>query len=274
MKIFQTLKSKYSNYYGKLQRNKMLPIKIREEIIKEINDGTSINKISKKLNISKSTIHNYYRKIKGKKYKDSSFIVNFSENEGEIVGIFTGDGSQHGDIPHGNYKTNIHFGSNLDYVNHVKNLYDTYFNKSWSIYKEFPKGYNMKYRLNAVNKKIFNYFLNYLIYKRETKHDTVKLKTLNLPKNFKIGFLRGLVDTDGTVCKYDNRIRVIYYTTSKILAKQINLLLKDFQIKSGVYITKKEGYKDLYMVQLSQKDVIKFLKIIKPYKQKRIGPIV
>ena len=249
----------------------MLPIETKESLIKEIKNGISINKISRKLNLANSTIYYHYKKIKGKKSKDSNFIINFSENEGEIVGIFTGDGSQHGDIPHGNYKTNIHFGNNLAYVNYVKNLYDNYFNKTWSLYKEFPKGYDIKYKLNAVNKKIFNYFPNYIIYKRETKHNTVKLKTLNLPKHFKIGFLRGLVDTDGTVCKYDNRIRVIYYTTSKILAKQIKLLLKDIEVKSEVYMTKKQGYKDLYMVQLSQKDVIKFLNKVRPYKQRRLG---
>ncbi len=244
---------------------------IKMYIKEKINNNISINKISLSTGLSKATIYYYYKKIKGRKKKKTNYKINYSKVEGEVVGIFIGDGSQHYAKVNWNYQTNIHFGNNFIYVRYVKALYENYFNRVWSLYKD-TSSKNIRYRLRAVDKKIFYYFQNYIHYNPHIKHSTVRLKNLDLPKGFKIGLIKGLIDTDGTVCKYDNRTRIMYTTTSKILAKQIRLLLQDLRIKSSVYrIVSKRGYKDTYNLQIMTKDINRFLNIIKPNKAENMG---
>ena len=68
---------------------------MKQELINQIKKNNSINKISKELFLAKSTIYYYYRKIKGRKYKKLGIVTKYSKKEGEIVGIFAGDGSQY-----------------------------------------------------------------------------------------------------------------------------------------------------------------------------------
>ncbi len=241
-------------------------------ISERIKAGVSLNKLASSFNLAKSTLYHYYKKIKGKRYKSPQYSINFSEAEGEIVGIFAGDGSQYYYKPSGNYQTNIHFGNNLQYVNYVKILYESYFNKEWYKFREVSKDKSVKYRLRAVNKNTYDYFSNYLIYNKSHKHDTVKLKKINFSNAFKIGFLRGLVDTDGTVCNYNNRVRISYYSTSKSLIKQIYKFLQELNIQSNIYkIKSKLDYKDIYHCQIFQNDTNKFIKKIRPFKALKLG---
>ena len=240
-------------------------------IIDKIKKGESLNKISSSMDLYKSLVYYYYKKLKGKKYNEPIFKIRFSEVDGEIIGILTGDGSQHYAKINWNYQTNIHFGDNVGYVNYVKSLFENYFNKKWALYKGNTKDKHINYRLRVVDKKIFDYFSNYIKYNRHKKHDTVRLKTTDLPNHFKIGFLRGLIDTDGTICICDNRIRIMYYTTSNELAKQIKSLLEAFQIEIGLYKAIRKNRKDLYTIQVLKTSTDKFLKLIKPYKFKSKG---
>ena len=115
--------------------------------------------------------------------------------------------------------------------------------------------------------------MNYISYERSIKHCTVKLKDIDFPKHFKIGFLRGSVDTDGCVSnKHKKRIRIMHFTTSKTLAKQIKLIAKEFNINGNIYKPKrKENEKIIYVFQVFQRDVKRFLKIVKPFKIRNLG---
>ncbi len=62
-----------------------------EEIVRLIKNNNSIPKISKKLNVSKSTVHHHYKKIKGPKYK-KTVIPKEDSILGEFLGVFSGDG--------------------------------------------------------------------------------------------------------------------------------------------------------------------------------------
>lgn len=240
-----------------------------------IKKGESLNSISKTLNVGKSTLYYYYKKIKGKRYQEPKYAIRLSEKEGEILGIFVGDGSQHYAKSNWNYQTNIHFGNYPDYANYVKNLFETYFNKKWRLGKEIsPK--NIRYRLRVSDKKIFNYFSHFINYDKHTKHDTVRLKPIKLPLQYKIGFLRGLVDTDGTVCqeRESKSIKVVYYTTSSALAKQILKILKELDMACGTSKVTRPDLKDLYNVYILRRDVGKFLKLVKPYKARKFGLVI
>ncbi len=252
-----------------------LNIHKRGTLIRLIKSGYSINSISRSLNLSKSTIYYYYKKLKGKKYKEPKFKIRFSETEGEIVGIFAGDGSQYYYRPNGQYQTSIHFGEDMEYVKYVKNMYESYFKKHWPILIEYPKlkDRQIKYRLRVTDKKVFSHFSNYIYYISQHKHDTVKLKNLHFGKNFKIGFVRGLIDTDGSITKSYDKIHIVFYTTSKQLSKQFCNIVAEFNVKSKVYTRLPNGRnkKVLYAIRLDKSDTDKFLKVIKPFKIRRLG---
>ncbi|MBS3104903.1 LAGLIDADG family homing endonuclease [Candidatus Woesearchaeota archaeon] len=252
----------------------LLKAEVKEEIMKELRKGTSINKISKLLSLGKSTIYYYYKKINGKKYVPPYVQPNFSEKEGEIVGIFTGDGSQYF-AKGGHYQVNVHFGGHRkEYALYVQKLFSDYFCKKFQL-SNLNDG---KLRLRTNSKDIFHYFKNYIEYNSKEKHCTVNLKTLNIPMKFKVGFIKGLVDTDGSVLydKHDDAVRIFYYTTSEKLAEQISSILRELSIKNTcICRTDKKGRKPLYVVRVLEKEVYKFLNIVKPFKQKLLkGPVV
>ncbi len=243
----------------------------KTSLIRQINQGISINKISRRFNLAKSTIYYHYKKIKGKQYQEPFYNIEFSEQEGEIVGIFAGDGSQYYYKRGGGYYVNVHFGNCSNWVEHVQTLYEKFFNKKWRRWREVTKEGWIKHRIRVIDKKIFYYFFNYLSYDPTHKHDTVELKTLELPDCFKIGFLRGFLDTDGTICLSQGRVRIIYYTTSKTLANQTKILCNQFKINVSLCIRRREGYKDICTVYVLADSIDKFLKVINPFKRHRVG---
>ena len=124
-------------------------------------------------------------------------------------------------------------------------------------------------------KKIFFHFKNYLNYDSKVKHSTVCLKNLDFSEKFLIGFLRGFLDTDGTIALCSDRpMRIVYTTTSKKLSKQLNKILVKFDIKCGGYTQKRSGLKDLYHVYILAGSNKTFLKLVKPFKRNVLGPLV
>ena len=70
--------------------------------------GISKHKIAKLMNISRRTVI-YHSNHKGKYYSPIKKIpVQYSEQGGEVVGIFTGDGSQYFEPKSYHYEVNIH----------------------------------------------------------------------------------------------------------------------------------------------------------------------
>ena len=199
----------------------------------------------------------------------------FSENEGEIAGIFAGDGSQYYEHKAGHYENNIDFGGhNYDYAVYVKSLFERFFKKNFMFRKETLG----RYRLRTHSKEIYYFFKNYLDYTPQIKHCTVKLKSLEFPKEFKIGFLRGLLDTDGTVhfSKQSKRHRIVFYTTSGELSKQISAILNEIGVANGVYVNKRKGRneKPVYSVSVFSKYTDTFINIVKPLKARLDGLVV
>jgi hypothetical protein len=242
---------------------------IKKELITQIKKGISINNISRELSIAKSTIYYHYKKIKGRRYKRLNIVPNYSKIEGEIVGIFAGDGSQYFEPNRYKYEVNVHFGyKNKKYALYVKKLYEGYFGKNFELKNEK----NKKLRLKTSSKEIYNYFHHYLDFIPQTKHSTIKLKKFKLSKWFKTGFLKGFVDTDGSVYfkNNKNKIGVSFYTTSRYLAYQLESILNEFGFKYGHYVIKRENWKPLHNIQLLQQSVETFLNIVKPFKTNRI----
>ncbi len=247
----------------------LLSTELRNKICSRIRKDISINKISKELNLGKSTIYYYYKKIKGKKFVEPEFKLGNSRLEGEINGIFAGDGSQYYDARRGNYEVNVHFGAkNYWYAIYVKNLFEQFFNKNFRLHWDSET----QIRIRTQSRKIFHYFPNYLSYDRKIKHCTVKLND-DCSSAFKMGFLKGMFDTDGC---YSDRGRkksakLFYTTTSKILAQQMSVMLNDLKIENSVYVrTNRLGkWRIVYVVNILAKDRNRFINLVKPMKALR-----
>lgn len=199
----------------------------------------------------------------------------FSETEGEIAGIFAGDGSQYFEPKAGHYEVNVHFGGqNYWYALYVKDLFEKFFNKKFRLQKESLN----RFRLRTYSKEIFHFFKNYLDYIPQIKHSTVKLKTIDFPMEFKIGFLRGMLDTDGCIrhIHNENRTRIFFCTTSGELSTQIRNLLYEFGINNGRYVSirKYRNEKPVYYVNIWKDSADKFINLIKPLKAEFDGLVV
>lgn len=248
----------------------MLSQGLKTMMISCLKRGDSLNKISRATGINKSTIYYHYEKMFGRKYKLPHFSPVASEQEGEIVGIFAGDGSQYFEPKRHSYEVNVHFGEHKRaYAEYVKALFESFFNKRFRLYQE-KSG---KLRLRTQSKSIFHYFSHYISFIPQIKHATVSLKTLEIPLGFKQGFLRGLVDTDGYVKRdTSGRLRICYYTTSKRLASQIQALLQEQDMQSSLRVVHdKRGYKPLFTIYVLSSSIDTFLKTVNPYKAQ--GPV-
>ncbi len=245
-----------------------IPSKQKEKMLVLIREGESLNSITRETGLPKTTIYYYFRKIKGRTHSIADFTSGYSKEDGEIAGIFAGDGSQTKGKKC-NYCVNIHFGE-TDYIFYVKDLYEKYFNKEFRL----AKYKNGTPKLVTHSKKIFYHFHKYLDYVPSSKHCTVKLKMSNLTDEFLVGFLKGFLDTDGTIAfPKDRKIRVGYFTTSEELSKQLELILNKFNIGCGRYVNSRKGYKDIYQLFIYADAVDSFLNLVKPYKIRRLGPV-
>src|SRR3989344_4829372 len=247
-----------------------LDLRMKEKLKNEIESGVSINKISECLNVPKSTVYYYYKKIKGRLYNTPDIVASMSEQEGEIVGIFAGDGSQYFEPKRYRYEVNVHFGiKNKWYAEYVKGLFDEFFQKSFRLQEEEQT----KLRLRTESKNIFEYFSRYLEFDRRVKHATVQLKSIPMPTEFKIGFLRGLFDTDGCIRVEGKgkRIRIFLTTTSSSLAKQVHELLDEIGIKNKVYVSPRKEEKTVYIVNVWKESTNSFINQVRPRKAVQQG---
>ncbi|MAG91880.1 hypothetical protein CMO83_04350 [Candidatus Woesearchaeota archaeon] len=228
--------------------------------------GYSKHEISRILNIPRSTVirHSF---IKGKYNRPiKKFTTSYTQVDGEVVGIFAGDGSQYYEPKGGSYEVTIHIGrKNEEYLEYVKGLFENHFNKGFWVSKD-----KACFKLRTKSKAMFEYFSNYLDYNSKIKHSTVKLKSLNLPRDFKIGFLKGFLDTDGTIIhiEKEKRTRASYCTTSEQLSKQVHIVLNQFEIRNSIYVCNRNrgNEKTVYYVEILKSSVDNFISLTKPLK--------
>lgn len=249
----------------------LLSTELRNKICSRIRKDISINKISKEFHLGKSTIYYYYKKIKGKRFVEPEFKLRNSKLEGEINGIFAGDGSQYYDAKRGSYEVNVHFGAkNHWYACYVKQLFENFFHKKFRLQYDSET----KIRIRTQSKKIFHYFSNYLSYDRQIKHCTVKLND-NCSSAFKTGFLKGMFDTDGCMCyiKTENKFRAFYTTTSQVLATQMGNILTELGIIHSVRSRRPTAPNEklVYTVDIWRAGTNRFINVVKPMKSIRAG---
>jgi hypothetical protein len=230
---------------------------VDEEVIKLIGDGISLNRINKLTGIHKSTLYYHYKKIHGRKYKKIYIDESDLEKVGEFIGIFTGDGNYTFDKKKYHHRIRIYTGAyESGYRKYLKSFLNGFFGK-------MPKTYMAAE--GSVEVSVYNSRRMYDLIKRYLdwegkKTYTVRLRNFgNLEKEFLIGFLKGLFDTDGGI--YVPKKKVAFGTASKLLAYQVRDILRILGIDPGFYEYKNKlfWYIDLYGDRSE-----KFMKIVEP----------
>ncbi len=182
---------------------------------------------------------------------------------GEFLGIFSGDGSFY-KSKGCHYSVRIYTGSyEIGYIQYLNKKLIKWFNKK-------PHIYYTKYK-NSFSATIFHYDSKviYLLLKEylnweNKKTYSIRLKDLKLEdKEFNLGFLRGLIDTDGNY--YHPKRRLSFSTTSKELYLQVDKIIKyNLDMSPNFHIYKKVNRSDLYTVSLHVEKARKAITLIKP----------
>ena len=174
----------------------------------------------------------------------------------------SGDGTFSKD-KRGHYKIRFSIGYyEKEYAQILENKMLTWFNKKPHKYYSYFKG-NLSAIILSYNSKIIYELIQKYLYWEGKKTYSIKLKELNLNNHdFNKGYLRGLIDTDGSY--YAPKRRLSYSTVSKQLADQVIIIIEKILIKPKVYIIKKPGNADLYTISLHGVNSKKLIQIINP----------
>ena len=228
-----------------------------------ITQGISINKIRRITGAAKSTIYHHYKRLKGKKTKALTFKFKNDNELGEFLGIFAGDGNCFvRDDYH--YTVRICLGAyEVGYRLYMEKQLQKWFTRKpqvfYTRYKGKPSGYTYWY----YSKALYTLLRTYLLWEGKKTY-TVRLKNLTLSKKqFNIGFLRGLIDTDGNFYKPKNRVS--YSTVSALLAQQAHKIMTiNCKVNPHHQILKKVGKADLHTLTVHGKEATNLLETVKP----------
>ncbi|QGA81007.1 LAGLIDADG family homing endonuclease [Candidatus Nanohalobium constans] len=228
--------------------------------------GKSVNTIKDKLELPKSTVYYHFKKEVGQKQKENRLkIPEDEEVKGEICGIFAGDGNYYEDK---NYKYRVKFTLNIN-DNYWKNLaafLENSLDKKPRV--NHQENYN-RTNLRYESKELIDFLREKLDWSEEDKTGTIRLGSLEYSQEFKIGFLRGLLDTDGFVSKKQNRIT--FNSISKNLTENVSEILEERQIDHEIVrdVDKRESCRDMYRARITGDKVKELIRIIEPRHPKK-----
>lgn len=237
--------------------------KVTLNVLEMIQEGQSLNKISKETGLNKSTVYYHYKKIKGKKIKEIAFSFKNQDELGEFLGVFSGDGNLTIN-KRGSYDLRISIGA------YESGYADYLYQKMGKWFGKFPQKITQDYKGNPSviilryrSKKIYNLLQENLTWEGKKTY-SIQLKQLDLYNTkFNRGFLRGLIDTDGSY--YRKRKRLTFSSTSYLLARQAYLIItSNIGIRPAFYTYKKEGRATLYTIELYKAKAEKVIKCVKP----------
>jgi hypothetical protein len=249
--------------------NLMIKVRLTGEELKQINslikEGCSLKKIAKQTGKSKTTIYHHFMKIRGKTNIPVSIDIKNQDSLGYFIGFFAGDGYFFKSKGY-NYRIFLFFGPNeINLKNQVKTMLTLLFNKEPCEAKEE----NMLI-LYYSSKEISLLIKDYLYWKDKTqKTYSVCLKKRSYSTDFKIGFLRGCIDSDGHISKN----KLVFSSVSVELIKNIGTFLDDLHILNNYYINKdkRPNRKAVHNIFIRKRNHQLFLDIINPIK--RVEPV-
>ena len=171
--------------------------------------GKSVNTIKDKLELTKSKVYYHFKKEVGQKQKENRLeLPKDDEVRGEICGVFVGDGDFHKDN-NGHYRVEVYLNYKDIYWQELKRFFSEELNKIPMVFQDVEKSRKvLRYNSNALY-KLFQEHLEW----GDDKTYSIQLKDTTKSEKFKIGFVRGLIDTDGYREKKFRRF--IYGTISR-----------------------------------------------------------
>lgn len=228
--------------------------------------GQSVNTIKDKTGLPKSTVYYHFRKEVGQKQKENRLkIPEDEEVKGEICGIFAGDGNFYEDK---NYKYRVKFTLNINdnYWKELASFLEKSLDKKPRV--NHQKKYN-RTNLRYESKELIDFLKKDLEWNEEDKTGTISLGKSDQIHDFKIGFLRGLLDTDGFVSKKQNRIT--FNSISKDLTEDVSRILEEIQINHEIVrdVDKRENCRDMYRARITGSEINDLLEIIEPRHPKK-----
>ncbi|MFB6175172.1 MAG: LAGLIDADG family homing endonuclease [Candidatus Nanohalobium sp.] len=238
----------------------------KQQIREKARNGDSVNQIKEELGLPKSTVYYHFKKEVGQKQKENALkLPEDDEVIGEICGVFAGDGNFY--YEENNYKYRIKFTLNINqgyWKKLAKFLEENLQKKPRINHQENYNRTNLRYE----SKPLLNLLKEHLTWE-EDKTATIKLRGKEYSKEFKIGFLRGLLDTDGH--KDSTRKRYCFSTVSSELGKNISEFLGDLHIthKAKTYGDKRENCQDMNRIYINGENTKKLTAKIQPRHPKK-----
>ena len=233
-----------------------------EQIKALVLSGMSLNSITKIIPRSKSTIYYRYKKLEGaRKMRKLTLPVRQSTEVGEFIGVFAGDGNYYKDSAY-RYQIRIFItATDKRYVAEIASLINSLFGVFPWVYERKP--YNVTI-IRLISKPAVAFIKTYLDFNRN-KSASVKLKgqISDYDTNFIIGFLRGLLDTDGHIEL--KRKRLAFATISLGLANDVEDCLKRLNVSyySNVHIDRRGNRHPMYRIYI-HRDFDKFVELVEP----------
>ncbi|MDP1729154.1 MAG: LAGLIDADG family homing endonuclease, partial [archaeon] len=203
------------------------------------------------------------KKIKGRKFSLVNLHFSKKDELGEFLGIFSGDGC-FCKRPNSHYIIRIYVGYyEKHYADYLGHKFYEWFGKKPNIYISYYRGKKSMITLYYSSKIIYEHIKKYLSWEGKKSY-TIRLKSLDLNNRmFNIGFVRGLIDTDGSY--YAPKRRVSFSTVSKELSKQVMAIIENLiKIKPKCYILHPRGEHELYTITLHGENAKKLIRLVKP----------
>lgn len=228
--------------------------------------GESVNSIKERLGLPKSTVYYHFRKEVGQKQKENALkLPEDDEIIGELCGIFAGDGNfyNRGD---GHYKIDFVLNHNDEYWQKLANHLESVLEKRPADYHEKP---HSRTKLRYYSRDLYDLFRKYLSWEESSKTSTISLKNKDMNTEFQIGFIRGLIDTDGY--KEKKFRRYIYGTVSEELRNNFSYILDDLGIEHTNYTEEptNEEWQIMNKTRISGESAEKLSNKIKPRHPKK-----
>lgn len=228
--------------------------------------GKSLNYISRITNRNKSTLYYHYKKVLGKKFKDLEIDYKDEQFLGELSGLFAGDGCAFFNKETGLYSIRFFFNATeKDYVDKLSFIFYKKLNKKPSI-----NSYKNVLMVSYYSKELYNLLLDLVGWKvsrnkagHNKKSRTVYLKDDSFSNEFKIGFLRGFIDSDG----YISSKKILFGSSSERIIKQARSFLDDLGFKDyklSFYKDKRPNRIGIWHLYIQRTEREKFLELISP----------
>lgn len=186
--------------------------------------GFSVKKISKNLNISKSTVY-YHVQNQCRKMTKLNLKRLEESDKGYVIGLFLGDGSFN--KGHKQPRFFVRFALDAKRDNDISHFLVSLFEKAGKKVSLFTQGSVLTVKVSS--KELVEYLQKHIEYYKKTREKTLKHAAIPPSLDFKYGLLAGMIDSDGHVHEH---LGTEIKTVSTKIFKNIRAILEELEISA------------------------------------------